>query len=124
MNRVVYICLLAFFGAVVSLPALGMTGDELLNQCSSGALTLDRASCEGYIIGVEEGVDTLTMSQRILHQDNNIYPQLFCGSRWTSRDSLVRVVVPYLRHHPESRHFGAASEVTLSLEQAYPCGVK
>jgi hypothetical protein len=60
-------------------------------------------------------------SMRILHPGDNRYPQLFCGANVASPNDLVAAAMSYLRSHPESRHFGAASEVLLSLKQAYPC---
>lgn len=100
---------------------LALSGAELLKQCSSSPQSPQRVRCEGYVAGVASAVDTLTTSMRLLYPRSSDYPRVICGTRVASNTSLVSATVSYLRSHTNSQRFGAASEVLLALERAYPC---
>ncbi len=104
-----------------SSPVLALTGDELLRQCSTAADALGRKRCESYIDGVVSGINTLTISMKILHPESNGYPQLFCVPRFTATKDLVTATVSYLKQHAGGPRYDASSEILLALEQAYPC---
>jgi hypothetical protein len=120
-NTPACICLMVWLAYLYPASAAPLTGEELLKLCSSHTATPDRSLCEGFVTGVEAGVDTFTTGMRILHPGGNMFPALFCGANLASSDNLVAAAVSYLRHHPDTKHFGAASEVMLGLEQAFPC---
>lgn len=105
----------------LSMPAFALTGDELLRQCSGVGGSAERKQCESYIDGVISGVDTFTISVRLLNPGSTSYPRLFCVPRFTGPKDLVAATVKYLERHADTRHYDASSEVLLALQQAYPC---
>ncbi len=100
--------------------AFALTGDELLAQCSGKLDTAKEKECESYIVGVTDGVATLSTSMRLLHPDSDAYPKLFCAETATP-EQLMRATRAYLLKNPSTRRFNAASEVMLALQQAFPC---
>jgi hypothetical protein len=103
-----------------SIPLFALTGDQLLQRC---AMTdgPDRKQCESYIAGVVDGVNTLTTSMKLLHPGGPDYPKLFCVTSLAPIKSLVDATTGYLSRNPGSRHYDAASEVLLALQEAFPC---
>jgi hypothetical protein len=104
-----------------SVPASALTGDELLKQCSVASNSLERQQCESYIAGVADGINTLMTSMRLLHPDSPSYPKLFCVASSKPVRDLVEATTGYLLRNPGRRHYDAASEVILALEEAFPC---
>lgn len=113
----------ALLAILVSPPvgAAGVTGTELLAECSATPGSPARKLCVGYIAGVVDGIDTLLTTLRLLHPLNNDYPRLYCLPPGTVAATLVAPTIEYLRKHPATRHYGASSEVVLALKQTYPC---
>lgn len=103
---------------VSSFPAFALTGDQLLHNCSTAAGSSAHKQCQSYISGVVDGINTLTTSMKLLHPE---YPKLFCVTSSVSMKSLVSAVAHYLVRNPGKGHYGAASEVVLALEGAFPC---
>jgi hypothetical protein len=101
-------------------PALALTGDELLERCNTNG-SPERKLCEGYIAGVADTANTLTMSMTLLHPGEPEYPKLFCVASSEPIKNLVDATTGYLSRNPGSRHYGAASEVLLALKEAFPC---
>lgn len=118
-----FICVgvLGLLGILLSMPAAALTGDDLLKQCSAEPNSVERKQCESYIEGVVSGINTLTISERLLHPGIDSYPQLFCVPRFTGTKDLVAATVNYLEHHADTRHYDASSEILLALQQACPC---
>lgn len=97
--------------------ARAATGEELFRQCSD---PMKEKGCEAYINGIADGVTTFTVTVQLLHPGDSSYPRMFCTDTVTPEE-LVRATREYLANHPETRHFGAASQVILALQQAFPC---
>lgn len=97
--------------------ARAATGEELFRQCSD---PMKEKACKAYINGVADGVTTFTVTVQLLHPKDPSYPRLFCTEA-VAPEELVRATRKYLANHPETRHFGAASQVMLALQQAFPC---
>jgi hypothetical protein len=113
--------LLLFLLGSTSLPAWALTGDQLLQRCMTAAESLEHKQCESYIAGVVDAINTLTTSMKILHPGGPEYPKLFCVTPSEPIRSLVDATTGYLSRNPGSRHYDAASEVLLALQEAFPC---
>jgi Rap1a immunity proteins len=111
---------LVFLGSV-SLPASALSGDQLLQHCTKTVESAEHNRCEGYIVGVVEGINTLTTSMKLLHPGGPEYPRLFCVAPSEPIKNLVDATTKYLSHNPGSGHYDAASEVLLALQAAFPC---
>lgn len=73
--------------------------------------------------GGRKRVNVLATSMKLLHPDAASYPKLFCVESSRPVKDLLDAAVGYLQHNPNGRHYDAASEVVLALEQAFPCPV-
>jgi hypothetical protein len=109
----------AFLTVATNVPAFARDGDELLAECLSKAGSLAEKQCESYVLGVVEGANALSTSMRLLHPESASYPKLFCAETATPEE-LTRATKEYLQKNPNTRHFGAASEVMLALQQSFP----
>lgn len=78
------------------------SGDQLYDHCSTGP----DAYCMGYVAGE---TDTLTTYRFACLPPNA-----------TVREA-VDIVMNFLRAHPETRHYSAASDVAVALKDAIPC---
>ena len=106
-------------------------GDNLLKQCNSTLLILDQereqlskiVESPGSIIGA--GI-CMGMVRGIIGTNHEYAVKtktaFFClpieGIKYTQ---AVRVVVKYLKEHPEKLHESAASLAIASLTEAFPC---
>jgi hypothetical protein len=92
------------------LAALGadtfLTGNMLYDRCAASTI-----SCSDYISGV---VDTLLMVGKVKKLP------LICPGN-IELGQAVDVTVNYLRAHPESRQYNAASVAIVALTKAFPC---
>ncbi|MGC9323879.1 MAG: Rap1a/Tai family immunity protein [Desulfomonilia bacterium] len=100
----------------------GLTGDELLQECS-GALSsgdpkdLEDSACMDYIAGFLDSYAVVTSS----------YPNaaLFClPKEGISDHQTIRIVVKWLEEHPEKLHLNAGKLITEALQDAFPCPKK
>ena len=84
-----------------------LTGDKLYEQCTSSSSSL---LCLGYVMGVS---DALQMAGLKLN--------VFCAPSSVTAHQELAVVVKYLRDHPETWHYSAASDIGVALAMAFPC---
>ncbi len=102
-------------------------GHELLDQCANavvvlegrgGGLSADGAQAASYCLGYVRGVTKIVTISHMLKPGG----QMFCPPpEGIATDRAVRILVSYLRQHPERLH---ASKVTLAAAafmQAWPC---
>ena len=96
---------------VSTYPALAghVTGEELLEYCESKNAA-EWGFCSGFIWGAADG-----------HQLTRNESASFCSPEDTTSDQMGRVVVKYLREHPEKHHEYAAILVVVALVEAWPC---
>lgn len=105
-------------------------GSKLLQQCQETLVIFnggtsqnpsDAAQCLGTINGT---VDGLYIANRIYSdQLKKELPPVICWPDATvTKDQSVRIVVKYLREHPENLHMGDSLLITLGLVSAFPCG--
>ena len=84
-----------------------LTGNKLYEICTSTSSDL----CLGYVMGVSDALNLSTFKQ------NNI----FCSPTSVSAHQELAVVIKYLRDHPDTWHYSAASDVGVALAMAFPC---
>jgi hypothetical protein len=83
-----------------------LTGGKLYETCTSSSSGI----CLGYVMGVS---DTLNLNAFKLN--------LYCPPKGGSANQELAVVIKYLRDHPETWHYSAASDVGTALATAFPC---
>jgi hypothetical protein len=83
-----------------------ISGNALYDNCEPTALP----TCGAYIFGVLD----------LMAQTNG---QLFahCLPDKATGKQLIDVVVKWLRENPAERHYSAASNIQVALQQAFPC---
>lgn len=96
---------------VSTYPAMAshVTGNELLGFCDSKNLA-EWGFCSGFIWGAADG-----------HQLTSDESASFCSPEGATSDQMGRVVVKYLREHPEKLHEYAVLLVAVALIEAWPC---
>lgn len=105
----------------ISPPAIALTGDQLLQRCTTAVDSVGHKQCESYVAGIVDGINTMAISMKLLHQGEPEYPKLFCVASSDPIKSLIDAVIGYLSRNPDSRHYNAASQVLLALQEAFPC---
>ena len=106
MKRVVLLA--AALALCGSAQAQFLNGNQLLHQCDNYP-----ASAVGYILGA---VDTIQLSQ-----DNGFVLATVCIRHGATGRQLSDIVCQFIRSNPTFRDFNAASLVSLSLSQSFPC---
>ena len=120
------------------------SGDELLHHCEA-ALNFESAEKKdplnaGVCLGFINGVRATIQADQELHEKEKmvatsafptIQPKqeaMTCSSIWracvpreVTTDQLIRVVVRYLKDHPEKLHFDPAVVAHAAFKQAFPC---
>jgi hypothetical protein len=116
-----------FYTAMSAAQIGGLSGSDLVNRCEqaerillaprnapSGANVSEAYQCSffmsGVIDGVRAGIALTNSSQR-----------LFCLPRNAANDQILRVVLTWLRQHPQDLHDPAGILVAVALRDAFPC---
>ncbi|NNB49528.1 Rap1a/Tai family immunity protein [Pseudomonas fragi] len=105
-------------------------GSQLLQQCQETLLIFDggtskhpadAARCLGTINGTVDGLDIANSFYS--DQVKKDLPPVICWpDEAVTKDQSVRIIVKYLREHPEKLHMGNSLLITLALVSAFPCG--
>ncbi|MFY9513439.1 MAG: Rap1a/Tai family immunity protein [Rubrivivax sp.] len=101
--------------AALPASAQRITGSILLEHCQSrlaGRSGFESGLCIGTMAGALEAHDTLS------ERDERLYCM---NGKSISNDHAVRIVVRYLREHPEQLERSAATAVIFAMRDAYPC---
>ena len=109
--------ILAALIAFNTTPAYGawMSGNQLLDYCTSEEKALEQGQCYGYIAGWL-GADSI----RGLG-DNDPAKPFICAPPEATLGQLRDMVVKDLKESPETRHFGAELFVFTALYKAFKC---
>jgi hypothetical protein len=113
------LCAVAAFGA-------NDTGDgnKLLSKCTSAVKLQDSEAlspsemrdaewCLGYVSGIDDGIEMAFGTSNTA--------RLYCIPEGVTSGQGVRVVVKWLRNHPDKLHNSARVLVVASLADAFPC---
>jgi len=127
----------AFLSLVIVLMMIGLPGivwadgNELLSNCSaaervadgehvSDKIAYDATACMAYLSGVRD-LNSLYRAAAI--EDKTVLPDLvFCSpDDGVKTGQLARIVVKYLKGHPETLHRSEILLTMLALKDAFPC---
>jgi len=96
------------------------TGNELLNNCNNVIAGVEGRSHDmfvgGYCLGYVDGIDD---ALNILPIEN--FDRGYCRPKNVTAGQLVRVVVKYLKNHPEKLHENQFLLTLSALLNAFPC---
>lgn len=109
--------------------AQNLTGNELLDICTSGSEDLARLGyCAGYVSGVIEGMKwgaaALLMLGETPREDVEALSSSllgFCNPEGVTLGQHVGVVTKHLQDNPAERHASARVIVQTALQDAFPC---
>jgi hypothetical protein len=115
---------------VMPVSAFGMTGNELLKVCDKieadmaggsekfSAVDIDNtAVCRAFIDGVNAAnLEWWDAIPRVPATAPN-----YCFPPGVSNAQSIRIVIKYLRDHPEKLHFKAPSLINAAWKEALPC---
>jgi len=128
MKRIKTIALLVLIGLFL-LPSWSFAdgdsdGNKLLSDCGQLIMLLDGQSVDQS--GSEGIAFCLGLLQGLLHM-NQLYEHhlkgaaLFCSPTGTTTGQAARIVVKYLRDHPEELHKRNSVLAFIALRNAFPC---
>lgn len=113
--------LLVFFLILSPTQSFGLTGKDLLGQCSAPINSLERHKCNSYVLGVVSGANMIMASLKQIRGGPHGLPMMFCAPPTTPTNKLVSATIDYLKEHPEGLRYDAASEVLLAVASTFPC---
>jgi Rap1a immunity proteins len=120
----VVIC--AFFSPLMAEEVLEESGNAFLRQCSviekdhdlTSADKSNQMVCAAYISGFVEGASAAITFSRSKGESPS---SLYCTDSDTETGRLVKVVLKYIRSHPETADLRTFVLVTRAFQGAYPC---
>jgi hypothetical protein len=123
--------IIALLFAILLLPSVSYAGDgnELLNNCTKASKASDgedvsssdyfgMGTCMGMIRGVIDAGDIINASAKLRGYTKQ---NLYCVPVEVSNVQATRVVVKYLKAHPEDLHQRDTTLTVLALKEAFPC---
>lgn len=91
-------------------------GNGFLEECEDGSEAFFQAACAGYVSGVADGMIAGAAMQS--------KSTSFCRRPGVSWGQQRRVVLAYIKAHPENSDMPTALLVDLALTKAFPCETK
>ena len=115
------IIVLALLGVLASpRPAAAATGNELLKSCDSS--DIGNIACLYYIIGWRDAFFVATLHRYGVQPNHGRNPKMgICIPNEVTNGQLQRVVVKYLRAHPEKLHGRSMFTTGRAMMEAFPC---
>lgn len=106
---------------------LEVSGNAFVRQCSAvgkehDLSTSDKANqmtCAAYVSGFAEGVAFVTDS--VQSKVGQQVPPVYCPGEGIEAGQLVKIVLKYIREHPEAAHLRTFILVGRSFQKAFPC---
>ena len=128
INRVsIIILLFSLFYFILPSIVNASDGNELLKSCNvvlssindpeRKELSSEQYIKSGYCIGLLHGIMELTR----IHQHSNGEPFFCLPKQSIPKEQAVRIVVKYLRDHPEKLYEHDTFLVIKALQEAFPC---
>lgn len=110
--------------AVLSVETPGPDGMQLLRACTAALDQVDRKGvaadqmvqgiwCMGYLSGLLDGLAVMSWKGGAI--------RVCMPERGVENEQALRIVVKYLREHPESLHESARSLAVSAIAEAFPC---
>ncbi|WP_454834749.1 Rap1a/Tai family immunity protein [Pseudomonas lini] len=105
-------------------------GNALLQQCKDALTVMDGGTgkspfgggvCLGKIDGTIDGIE-VARGYYSAALGKTLSPFICWPKEPVAKEQQVRIVVKYLKEHPESLHESEASLITLAMAFAFPCG--
>jgi hypothetical protein len=90
-------------------------GNGFLEECEDGSEAFFQAACAGYVSGVADGMIAGAAMQN--------KSTSFCRRPGVSWGQQRRVVLAYIKAHPDNSDMPTALLVDLALTKAFPCAV-
>ena len=117
--------LFLFIASATSVKA-EIDGNMLLQNCNEAVRFMQNKNvpspnysavnfCVGYISGVNDLHTTFIRSVACFD------PPVFCNPQPTEIEQLVKIVVEFLKAHPEDLHFQGSVLTVSALKEAFPC---
>jgi len=75
--------------------------------------------CIGYVEGVSDGVFEEVAFAHAMSNKEPAKP--YCLPEDTENGQLIRIVLKYVRDHPEEAHYSTAFLIVKALREAFPC---
>jgi Rap1a immunity proteins len=115
-----------FFSPLMAEEVLEESGNAFLRHCSVVEKDYDLTSadksnqmvCAAYVSGFVEGASAAITFGRSKGESPS---SLYCTDSGMEAGQLVRVVLKYIRSHPETAHLRTFVLVTRAFQAAYPC---
>ena len=124
-NRIGLLTVIVFFSLLLPVWCSGAEGDgnSLLSECGAAVDYLDAKPVDNRQLA--SGSFCLGLMQGILHMDQ-IYSfengsGLICEPDGFNTAQAARIVVKYLREHPEELHQSSSILAFVALRAAFPC---
>ena len=129
--RTITICFLVFLSAACCLGRVRADGNELLPKCAAVVSWLDKAGgathdldvgyCSGFITAVLD-VNELWKLNDSAHSLKDDFKWHVCvPSEGIDIGQATRIVVKWLREHPQELHKPAGALVLAALQPVFPC---
>ena len=120
------IVLFLFIASVTTSAKAEIDGSMLLQNCIEAVRYMQNKNapspnitavnfCVGYISGVNDMHTTFVRSVACFD------PPVFCNAPPADIEKLVKIVVEFLKAHPEDLHFQGAVLTVSALKEAFPC---
>jgi hypothetical protein len=121
-----FFVLFLFIASVTSSVKAEIDGSMLLENCNEAVRYMQNKNapspnfsavnfCVGYISGVNDLHTTFVRSVACFD------PPLFCNPQPAEIERLVKIVVEFLKAHPEDLHFQGSVLTVSALKEAFPC---
>ncbi len=102
------------------------SGNAFLRLCSAidadkatGGELADVIGCLGFVSGFMTGVEAET--GLVIAKMGNKTPKMFCRPPNVEHGQVVRIVLKYIRNHPEESHQVMELIMVSALTEAFPC---
>lgn len=129
--------IMAILSAFAQSQDVSSSGNRYLDICSSIEKPVDSATamdvlnsgtCQGFMLGLEDGVGfslsaLKTTDKSLSYLKGSLEDLGVCFPNGAELGQRIRVVLKYVRAHPEQAHLPSVELVVLALHDAFPCAI-
>jgi Rap1a immunity proteins len=92
------------------------------NSQQDGHDEMHIVACSAYVEGVVDGVNAeIGFSKSVVGKES---PKPYCLPKDAENGQLIRMILKYVRNHPEEAHKITSVLIVETLLEAFPCGSK